>query len=268
MSGQSSFAAALLSDQMQTPSGLIAWNGSDPAKRFAVYRNNVMVSLIDALADSFPVTHALVGGEFFSGMARIFAQRHPPASPVLAFYGAGFADFIAGFEPVACLPYLPDVARLEYLYVRAYHAADAAPLPVEALHALLADEARLARAGLVLHPSLAVLSSRYAVVSLWGAHQGVQQGEDGDRTGATVDLSTLDTGQPESAIVCRSGPEGLTVEVTVIPDSAAIFISGLRNGHTLAAAAEHAAASSADEFSLVDCLQLLIRLQLITGLTA
>ena len=50
MSTQTAFAAALLDPDLPPPDRLIAWNGSDPARRFAVYRNNVVVSLVDALA--------------------------------------------------------------------------------------------------------------------------------------------------------------------------------------------------------------------------
>jgi hypothetical protein len=72
---------------------LIAWNGSDPARRFAVYRNNVVVSLIDALADTFPVTQELVGEDFFRAMAGVFVRHAPPTSALLAEYGEGFSGF-------------------------------------------------------------------------------------------------------------------------------------------------------------------------------
>lgn len=58
---------APLNPELPCPGGLTSWNGSDPELRFAVCRNNVMVSLIDALADTFPVVQALVGEEFFFG---------------------------------------------------------------------------------------------------------------------------------------------------------------------------------------------------------
>ena len=53
------FAGAILPAQASTPASLKAWNGSDPAPRFAVHRNNVITSLVGALADGFPVTRAL-----------------------------------------------------------------------------------------------------------------------------------------------------------------------------------------------------------------
>ena len=128
MSSQTAFATALLDVQLPCPDGLCSANGADPASRFAVYRNNVQSSLINALADSYPVVMQLVGVEFFRAMAAIFVQTQPPHSPLMSCYGEGFVDFIAGFEPAASVPYLADVARLEGLRTRAYHAADASPI--------------------------------------------------------------------------------------------------------------------------------------------
>ena len=166
MSTELAFAHALLRPDAPCPAGLRAWNGSDPVKRYAVYRNNVVVSLVDALADSHPVTQALVGEAFFRAMAGEFARRSPPRSPVLAWYGEGFADFVADFPPAAGLPYLADLARLEWLRVEAWHAADADPLPLAEVAALLADEAALPNLRVTLHPALRVLRSAHPVVSL------------------------------------------------------------------------------------------------------
>ena len=91
---QAAFAAALLDPDQPCPPGLRAWNGSDPTARLAVYRNNVVGSLIDALADTFPVAQELVGEAFFRAMAGVFARQAPPRSRILAHYGEGFAEFI------------------------------------------------------------------------------------------------------------------------------------------------------------------------------
>jgi hypothetical protein len=136
------FAEALLARDFDCPPGLRTWNGSDPGTRFAVYRNNLVVSLVDALADTYPVVQEMVGVEFFRAMAREFVRVQPPASPVLAHYGAGFAEFIEDFPPAAGLPYLPDLARLELMRVEVYHAADDAP----ALRVLHSRHAKIGRA--------------------------------------------------------------------------------------------------------------------------
>jgi len=247
---ESDFASALLAAELHCPQDLMAWNGSDPAQRFGVYRNNVMVSLLDALADTFAVTQELVGEEFFRAMARLHVQASPPQSPLLAFYGADFPDFIATFPPASGIAYLADVARLEYLRVLAYHAADATPLSAAEIGECLADAQFLSSLRLRLHPSLAVLASSAAVVSLWAAHQGV-----GDLAEVAPDCA-------ETALVLR---QGMAVEVMRIPAAAGCFIAAIRSGSRLGDAAE--AAMALDEhFDLVDALGLLLHKSAITAL--
>jgi uncharacterized protein (UPF0276 family) len=96
--GLPGFAETLLDPRAPIPAGLRTWNGSDPARRFDVHRNNVVTSLTAALAATFPVVLELVGADFFQAMAREFVRAAPPASPVLAEYGEAFADFVAGFR--------------------------------------------------------------------------------------------------------------------------------------------------------------------------
>ena len=241
MSAHADFGAVLLAPTFQCPPGLKTWNGSDPARRFGVYRNNVIVGLVDALADSYPVVQALVGEEFFRAMAAEFVRQSPPRSPVLAWYGAGFAEFLAGFEPVAGLAYLADVARLEWLRVEAWHAADATALPMDQLAALLADEERLPETRFALHPSLRVVNSAHPVVSLWAAHQA----DDPEAL-----LSEIDMSGGEAALLLRTG---LDVEIMRIESGAAAFIGRLLTGETFGAAV------GTGDFDLPATLGLLIR---------
>ena len=125
---ETSFADALLSTDQPIPYGIAADNAAVPARRFAVYRNNVVVGLGKALKSRFPVVEKIVGEEFFAAMAQVFVRNQPPRSPLLATYGDDLPAFIAAFEPARGLPYLADVARLEAARTRSYHAADATPL--------------------------------------------------------------------------------------------------------------------------------------------
>nr|BFE90967.1 hypothetical protein GCM10020185_15030 [Pseudomonas brassicacearum subsp. brassicacearum] len=81
MSDQRTFAAALLDPRKACPPGLVSANGADPQSRFAVYRNNVLSSLINALADNYPVVTQLVGEEFFSEawLGSTSSRRHREA---------------------------------------------------------------------------------------------------------------------------------------------------------------------------------------------
>ena len=161
---QAAFHAALW--QADPPAGLTAPAPEELPRRFAVYRNNVRHSLGRALAARFPVVEALVGAEFFTAMAGVFMAEAPPMSPVLQDWGAAFPGFLDRFPPVAHLPWLGCVARLEWVRGRAVHAADAAPLPPEALAVPDPEALRL-----WLHPSLALCRSAHPAVSIWQAHQ-------------------------------------------------------------------------------------------------
>lgn len=251
MSSQSVFAAALLNPNLPCPGGLNNWNGSDPEVRFAVYRNNVTVSLIDALADTFPVVQALVGEAFFRAMARVFVQVSPPRSRLMVYYGDAFADFVASFAPAASVPYLADVARLEMARVRAYHAADVAPIQTEALQAALADPDQLLSLRLHVHPSVQVIESPFAVVSLWAAHQGA------------LCMTSVDPDLAQSALVFR---HGLDVDTLELAAADARFVKTLLAGESLLDAAG-AADSSDPEFDLSHALAALLRWQLITHTT-
>lgn len=161
---QAAFTAALLGPDLPAPDTLRDPAGRPAGKRFDVYRNNVAVSLTEALITGFPAIHKLVSDEFFRAMAGIYLRAHPPKSPLMMHYGADFPDFLQGFGPAAKLLYLPDVARLELALRRAYHAADAAPISTEAL---MADPDALMTARLEFAPAMQVLDSRWPVLSIW-----------------------------------------------------------------------------------------------------
>lgn len=250
------FAALLLDPSLPCPPGIHARPGADPALRLAVHRNNVVSSLIDALADALPVTQALVGVEFFRAMASVFVRQQPPRSRLLVQYGDDMPAFIERFEPARSLPYLADVARLERARVRACHAADAAPVSGEAIGAALAVVDAVGRLRLVCHPSVSMLESRFAMASLWAAHQ----------TGDDTDLATVDPHEAEAALVLRHGLEVLVLRV---PRGFAPFYAALLRGDGLADAAAQAgevACGPAQTFDLVEALALLMRHGAITGL--
>ena len=205
------FAAALLDPERVAPAGLVGPDGEPSAKRFAVYRNNVVVGLTEALKDAFPAVCRIVGDEFFRAMARLHVLSEPPASPILLDYGAQFPDFIARFEPAATLPYLADVARIERAWTEAYHAREAAPLKASDFAAI--DPDRLAEIHLALHPSLRVVRSRLPVLTIWRMNVG-------DGVPGPVDL---DSGG-EDALIVRPDAE---VEVLAMPPGGAEFVAAL-----------------------------------------
>ena len=123
--------------------------------RLDIYRNTFLVTLTRALQLCFPAARKLVGDQFFEGAAQIFISQHPPRAAWLDQYGAAFADFIKRFEPAQSVPYLADVARLEWAISTALHAADTEPLDPAQLAAIEAEEQ--GRLRLMPRPSVSLL---------------------------------------------------------------------------------------------------------------
>jgi hypothetical protein len=251
MSAHTDWAQSLLDPAQPAPSGLVTWNHSDPARRLAVYRNNVMVSLVDALADSFPVTQQLVGEEFFRAMAQIFVREHPPRSRVLNHYGHHFPAFIGQFPPAAGLPYLADLALLEFLRLEALHAADALAMDGQSITAAMQDAQALPLTCWQLAPCLRLWRSPHAAVSLWAAHQ-----EDGE-----LRLQDIDLQQAESALIFRSD-----LDVMVLPVAPGMIelVEHLLMREPLGEAIEQALLAAPD-FDITQALTVLIRHQLLVA---
>lgn len=122
---QDDFARALLAADEAVPPAVSALVGQ-PA--YAVYRNTVVKACIDALQANYPAVNRLVGDEWMRAAAAVYARKALPGLPMLLEYGADFADFLAGFEPAAELPYLSGVARLDRCWTEAHVATTEAPM--------------------------------------------------------------------------------------------------------------------------------------------
>jgi hypothetical protein len=223
-SRQAEFADAILDPDPLIPSGLIGPDGRPSARRFGVYRNNVVLGLCETLAAAFPAVRRLVGEAFFTAMAKAYVMREPPQSPILLAYGGSFPEFIEAFEPAAGLPYLADVARIERAWVEAYHAEEAEPLAPVAFAGLAAEG--LAQTRLTLHPSLRVLRSALPALSIWRTNVE-------DKTPVAVDAAS----GGEDALILRPAAE---VEARLAPPGGAAFVESLAGGVTLAEAAQAA----------------------------
>jgi hypothetical protein len=223
------FGAALLDPARPVPAGAVGPDRRPDTKRFAVYRNNVVHGLVNALEARFPVTSRLVGKAFFRSMARVYAATHLPRTPLLTQYGDDFPGFIADFAPAASVPYLPDVARLERAWSQAFHAAEAVSVDAEWLARLRPDE--LAASRMRLHPSLRLLRSPYPLATIWSAHQ------------TAGDVKPPASWEAEDVLVVRPQAE---VRIHLLPAGGFEFVVALAAGSTVQDAAEAAQAHSAE----------------------
>lgn len=140
-----------------------------PDQHLQIYQNNVFESLTSALKAIYPVIERLVGEGFFRFAADHYIRQHPPRSGNLHDFGMHYAAFLAGFAPAAGLPYLPDVARLEWAWHEAFHAEDATPFDARRLAEVPVELQGNLR--FVLNPSARFIDSVYPILSIWKANQ-------------------------------------------------------------------------------------------------
>jgi len=226
---QREFAGALLDARQPVPEGLACPPGVALAERFAVYRNNVAVALTESLRSTFPVVEQLVGSDCFNALALPYALRCPPQSAVLLRYGEGFADYLQANAAAIGLPYLADVARIEWDWIAAYYAAEAEPLDIGALQQQAG--AALPHQALRLHPALRWRSVGHSAYSIWSAH----------RDGAPERTLQLDGG-PEHLLLVRARATVLDQATTA---AMIALLEALAAGHSIVAASECALACEA-----------------------
>ncbi len=239
------FGEAILDPQKPVPNGVVGPGGRPAGRRFDVYRNNVVVSLTEALAAAFPVVKRLVGDDFFNALAGAYVRQDAPSSPLMIYYGETFSRFLREFPPAQQVPYLPDIAALEYARRRAYHAADASPCPEEKLALFQSD--RLADLQLTLHPSLEIVQSEFPIFSIWQRNSGDENVEIPQRAQSVLLV------RPTDQLIMRE-----------IPVESADFLSDLQN--TTFGEAANAALTRRPEFDLTANLTELLQANLLVDI--
>lgn len=225
---QTAFRAGTLGRDEAVREALAA-DGLLTSHRLGIYQNNIYLSLIGVLEAAFPTVHALVGAENFAVLANRFIAEHPPAAPQLYAYGSEFAGFVAGFDAaVEELPFLPDLARVEWAVNDAYFAADAVSLSPGDLGDIAPETYGALQLG--LHPSAHLIDSPWPVWHLWGID-------------ALPDPWPEEPGQ---VLVQRPDDK---VDVLLLTAGDFAFVTALKSGATLAVAAE-AAVGADEEFDL------------------
>ena len=207
------FAQGLLDPSRPAPAVAVAMQGKRVSQRYDVYRNNVTVSLIAALAAIYPAVQRIIGADFFRAMARFHVRETPPKSPLLFEYGRDFPAFIGTYAYARDMPWLADVAHLERAWLDAYHAADLPVLSAQALAALA--PASLADVRFVPHPAARVVRSDYPALAIFAMNR------------ADAPVSPLQCHEAQDALVSRPGHD---VVVSRLPEGGATFLAELLQG--------------------------------------
>ncbi|MCM2560558.1 putative DNA-binding domain-containing protein [Lutimaribacter sp. EGI FJ00015] len=232
------FLPALRDPAHPVPAGLHDGAGRPAGRRFNVYRNNVLVSLIEALETGFPAIRSLLGAQNFRNIARGYATENPPEGPLMIRYGQHFPDWVAAIVALAHIPYLPDVARLELALRASYHAADHTALTAEDLSAVSQDDVE--RTPLALAPSVHLMRSAWPVVEI--------------RRFALDPSTAKPKGGAQEVAVIRPDFDPVA---HALPAGGFAFMAALRDGQPLGQAAD-TATDAAPQFDLGEVLAFLL----------
>ena len=242
---QAAYRGYLLSGDSAPLAAQIIADSFDGPERLAIYRNNFLISLGEALKANFPVTLQLLGAEFFEQAARRFVLAHPPQRPCLFEYGAGFADYLRSLPQLATLPYVAEVARFEFARIAAFNAPAEAAVTPESLAGLLPAQLESLPIRRARHAQ--IVGVRAPVLALWQAHQA-----------AEPDLTAIDmTARPHAVLVCRPEQALIYQELDL---SAAAFLLAAEHQTSLGVAAARCGAGDDAMLGRIIALALQLRL--------
>jgi putative DNA-binding protein len=203
--------------------------------------------LVRALAARYPVVRRLIGDDSFLDVARRFVAKQPPRLPIVQHFGETFPRYLRSLGETASFDYVADIAELEAARARAYHSADVPSLDARALSFL--SMARFDECGLILHPSVALVASRFPIVAIWRANQ------------TDAGSGILDRWRPEAALIVRPF---LDVDVLLLPAGGYVFMNALLSGWTIGAAAA-SARDDDPEFDLDENLTMLAEASMVVS---
>ena len=190
-------------DSPELPSGLLNPQGGAPgAERLAVYAAGYLERMRQALSDVYAAVQWVLGERAFRMLAEAYAAAHPSHDYNLTFAGRHLPEFLSGWAKTSELPFLPDLARLEWQVCQAFHAFEEPPLQVSALAGLSPQDWERTR--LVFQPSISVVASAWPILDIWAARNT-------PRGAVEIDLRD----RPQRVVVFRreTAAHGMALEV-------------------------------------------------------
>lgn len=202
--------------------------------RLAIYRNSILGGITSGLMGIYPVCTRLVGESFFSHMVSGYLRQYPSNSPDVGRYGEYLADYLEHFlveiNQQQELIYLPDVARLEWLWHRAFNAPDVESRSLDESDVLpLTELANIhpdnhGQLIFKLLPSLGLLSSRYPIDKIWRINQA-PTGSDDEKHEEEIKLSE----DEREFVIWRSADFAMHIETIALPGGLA-FLNDVQQG--------------------------------------
>jgi hypothetical protein len=195
-----------------------------PEQLINIYRNNFVISLRELLENLFPVTQALVGSEYFTHTSRQFINNCPLKEPHLNHYGSYFVSFIEELKALEHMPFVAQMAHLEWHLDRISHIYYQPNFDFDGLTQINEDQY------LNIHFHLAeTCYLQTSSMDLIALHKDFSEPQNTSQQGETKEPNY----QQQSYILVLQNHQG---ESALMPTSQQHFawLTGLKNGLTLA----------------------------------
>jgi hypothetical protein len=187
------------------------------AERLHAYVDGYPARVHEALAEAFPAVAHLVGAAAFADLARRYLPRVPAGVYSLGEVGRALPDFLAADPLGADLPFLADLARLEWAVQRAFHAHLLPPFDAACVAGWTPDD--WAEARVRFQAGTACVASAWPIRTLRDAQKTPRE-----------EIDVLLEGRPETVVVHRVD---LRVACDPIEAGEAIVLGRLLGGATL-----------------------------------
>jgi len=163
---QQKFLHSILQKDKQLENEIISTDELPAAQRFSIYQNAYLYRLVDALTDSYPSTHTLLGDKRFYAITQDYIQQHPSPFYNIRDFGHQFSQFLA-----ADMQYhnsvIPEMALFEWSLLFAFDAANALPVSIE--HLSQYEPSQWGDLKFKLLPSFNQLSMQWNTITIWQA---------------------------------------------------------------------------------------------------
>lgn len=218
-------------------------------ERLQVYAGGYPVRVQEALAETFPAVAHVVGDGAFADLVRRYVEATPLHSYNLNDAGAALPHFLRDDLLSAGLPFLPDLARLEWQVARAFHAHEQAAFDPTALAGWSMDDWE--RAVLHFQPWVALVRSDWPVREIWDSR---------DTPIEAIDLDLRD--RPDRVLVRRAG---YAVVCESLDDAEADALGPLLEGQPLGSVVATLTTRGGDPATVSACFARWMALRMIAG---
>lgn len=133
--------------------------------RLAIYANAYRLRLMEALADTFPSLHTLIGDQRFAQLASDYIDDNPSQHFSLRYFGHRLSSWLKNYTLTESFPVIEEMTAFEWCLREAFDAADEPPLTAKQLHSIPPEQ--WDNLVFTFHPSVQRINLHWNTPQLW-----------------------------------------------------------------------------------------------------